>query len=374
MDFKVDKTCSGARAGVIQTDHGRVSTPVFMPVGTQGAVKAVTPRDLNDIGVEIILGNTYHLYLRPGTDILARAGGLHRFSGWEKPILTDSGGFQVYSLAKLRKVDGDGVTFQSHLDGSPHRFTPENVIRTQRLIGADIMMVLDECPPFPCDERYASESNRRTLDWAARCLDEFRGGEGLYGYPQALFGIAQGATHPHLRDQSIRALVEMGFDGYAIGGLAVGEPAPVMYDIIEVCVARIPLDSPRYLMGVGTPVNLLEAVERGVDMFDCVLPTRNGRNAMAFTKNGSLTITNARHADEFVPLDGSCGCYACRNFTRAYIRHLFMIREILGLTLLTIHNIWFYRWLMATAREKIFDGTFGSWKTELIRTLSGEHV
>ncbi len=374
MDFKVEKTCSEARAGVIRTHHGQVSTPVFMPVGTQGAVKAVTPRDLKDIGVEIILGNTYHLYLRPGTEILSGAGGLHRFSGWVKSILTDSGGFQVYSLAKLRKVDEDGVTFQSHLDGSSHRFTPENVIRIQRLIGSDIMMVLDECPPFPCDERYASGSNRRTLDWAARCLAEFRTGEGLYGYGQALFGIAQGATYPHIREQSICALVELGFDGYAIGGLAVGEPAPIMYDMIEVCVKQIPPGSPRYLMGVGTPVNLLEAVERGVDMFDCVLPTRNGRNAMAFTKIGSLTITNARHANEFVPLDESCGCYACRNFTRAYIRHLFMVREILGLTLVTIHNIWFYRWLMAMAREKILDGTFGSWKTESIRTLSGEQT
>ncbi len=367
MDFKVEYTCSDARAGTIRTDHGRIGTPVFMPVGTQGAVKAVTPRDLKDIGVEIILGNTYHLYLRPGTEILSAGGGLHRFSGWDLPILTDSGGFQVYSLAKLRKVDEDGVTFQSHLDGSSHRFTPENVVRTQRVIGSDIMMVLDECPPFPCDERFATESNGRTLDWASRCLGEFRSGAGLYGHDQAIFGIAQGATFRPVRERSIRELVEMDFDGYAIGGLAVGEPAAVMYEMVEVCVGHIPADKPRYLMGVGTPVNLLEAIERGVDMFDCVLPTRNGRNAMAFTRNGPVTITNARYANDFTPLDSGCGCYACLNFTKAYIRHLFMVREILGLTLATIHNIWFYRWLMATAREKIVGGSFGPWKSDFIR-------
>ncbi len=371
MNFRVEGTCGDARAGVMETAHGPVRTPVFMPVGTQGAVKAITPRDLGDMGVEIILGNTYHLYLRPGTEIISAAGGLQRFSGWKKPILTDSGGFQVYSLAKLRKVDDDGVTFQSHLDGSSHRFTPESVVRTQRLIGSDIMMVLDECPPFPCDERYAAESNRRTLEWAARCQTAARTGEALYGYEQAMFGIVQGSTYPGIRERSISSLVEMGFDGYAIGGLAVGEPAGVMYEMIEVCVRQIPRGSPRYLMGVGTPANLLEAVERGVDMFDCVLPTRNGRNAMAFTRHGSLTITNARHADEFTPLDESCGCYACGNFTRAYLRHLFMVREVLGLILLTIHNLWFYRWLMVTSREHILQGTFSPWKSEQLHSLGG---
>ncbi len=371
MNFRVECTSGEARAGVMETGHGSVHTPVFMPVGTQGAVKAVTPRDLADMGVEMILGNTYHLYLRPGTGVISAAGGLQEFSGWKKPILTDSGGFQVYSLARLRRVDDDGVTFQSHLDGSSHRFTPESVVRTQRSLGSDIMMVLDECPPFPCDERYADESNRRTLDWASRSRAEARSGAGLYGYDQALFGIAQGSTYPTIRERSIGAIVEMGFDGYAIGGLAVGEPAGVMYGMIELCVRRIPSGSPRYLMGVGTPANLLEAVERGVDMFDCVLPTRNGRNAMAFTRHGPLTITNARHADEFFPLDDSCGCYACGTFTRAYIRHLFMVREVLGLTLVTIHNLWYYRWLMVAAREQIIRGTFAPWKTEQLRSLAG---
>jgi queuine tRNA-ribosyltransferase len=372
MDFSVEATCSDARAGILRTAHGEVKTPVFMPVGTQGAVKAVSPADLERIGIEIILGNTYHLYLRPGTEILSAAGGLHRFSGWQRPILTDSGGFQVYSLAKLRKMDEDGVTFRSHLDGSTHRFTPESVVRAQRAIGSDIMMVLDECPPHPCDEAYATRSNRLTLDWAGRCLDEFRSAGGQHGLDQALFGIAQGSTYTHLRELSTRALVEMGFDGYAIGGLAVGEPAPVMYEMIEACARHIPRGSPRYLMGVGTPENLLEAVERGVDMFDCVLPTRNGRNAMAFTARGRLTITNARFAADFTPLDDACGCYACGNFTRAYIRHLFMVREILGLTLLTIHNISFYRWLMAAAREQIINGSYGVWKAGVVRALSGE--
>jgi queuine tRNA-ribosyltransferase len=372
MDFSVEASCSEARAGFLRTAHGAVKTPVFMPVGTQGAVKAVSPADLERIGVEIILGNTYHLYLRPGLGILDAAGGLHGFSGWTKPILTDSGGYQVYSLAKLRKLDDDGVTFRSHLDGSLHRFTPEMVVQAQRAIGSDIMMVLDECPPHPCDEAYAARSNRLTLDWAGRCLQEFRSGRGRYGFDQALFGIAQGSTYARLREQSTTALVEMGFDGYAIGGLAVGEPAPLMYEMIEACVRHIPPGSPRYLMGVGTPENILEAVARGVDMFDCVLPTRNGRNAMAFTARGRLTVTNARFAADFTPIDDACGCYACANFTRAYIRHLFMVREILGLTLLTIHNISFYRGLMAAAREHIFNGSFGAWKADTLRSLSGE--
>jgi queuine tRNA-ribosyltransferase len=372
MDFVVESSCADARAGLLRTAHGEIRTPVFMPVGTQGAVKALSPADLERIGIEIILGNTYHLYLRPGMEILTAAGGLHRFSGWGRPILTDSGGYQVYSLAKLRKLDDDGVTFRSHLDGSAHRFTPESVVRAQRAIGSDIMMALDECPPHPCDEAYAAKSNRLTIDWAARCLDEFRAGEGRYGFGQALFGIAQGSTYPHLREQSARALVEMGFDGYAIGGLAVGEPAGVMYEMIEATVRHLPAGSPRYLMGVGTPENLLEAVGRGVDMFDCVLPTRNGRNAQAFTSRGRLTITNARFAADFTPLDDSCGCYACASFTRAYIRHLFMAREILGLTLLTIHNVSFYRGLMAAAREQIINGSYGPWKAGMVRSLGGE--
>lgn len=372
MTFSVEAVCGRARAGVIGTDHGAVRTPAFMPVGTQGTVKGVTPAQLREVGAEMILGNTYHLHLRPGTAVVERAGGLHRFSGWEGPILTDSGGYQVYSLATLRKVDDDGVTFRSHLDGSEHRFTPEGVIAAQRRIGADIVMVLDECPPWPCDEAAADLSNRRTLDWAARSLEAFRAGEGIHGYRQALFGIAQGSTHPGVRERSVDALVEMGFDGYAIGGLAVGEPAAEMYAIIDLCEARLPADRPRYLMGVGTPQNLLEAVERGVDMFDCVLPTRNGRNATAFTASGPLTITNARHAAEFVPVEEGCGCYACANFPRAYLRHLFVAKEMLGPTLLTIHNLRYYRRLMERAREEIVAGTFGAWKGETLRALGAE--
>ena len=365
----MENTDAGGRAGILNTAHGAVKTPVFMPVGTQGAVKAVSHRDLDGIGVQIILANAYHLYLRPGSDVITGAGGLHSFSGWDKPFLTDSGGFQIYSLSKLRKVDEDGVTFQSHLDGSSHRFTPESAIRIQRSIGPDIMMVLDECVPYPCDESYAARSNRRTLDWADRSLAEYAGTSPLYGFEQALFGIIQGSVYPDIRRESTRALVGMGFGGYAIGGLAVGEPNGMMYDTIEICANEIPGDRPRYLMGVGTPANLLEAIERGVDMFDCVLPTRNARNATLFTREGSLTITNARHAREHVPVDASCACYCCGNFTRAYLRHLFNVREILGPALATIHNLWFYHRLVAEARERIVGGTFGTWKAGILKEL-----
>ncbi len=369
MAFTVEQTEGGARAGILSTSHGSVNTPVFMPVGTQGTVKSVTPGELTEIGVRMVLGNTYHLYLRPGTDVISGAGGLHRFSGWEKPILTDSGGFQVYSLSKLRKVDDDGVTFQSHLDGSSHRFTPEGTVGIQRALGPDVMMVLDECTPYPCDRGYAGIANKRTVEWAGRCLAEFSRSEGLYGYEQAIFGIIQGSVYPEIRKDSARALVGMGFDGYAIGGLAVGEPGGLMYETIGICTNEIPAGNPRYLMGVGTPANILEAIERGVDMFDCVLPTRNARNGMLFTGKGPMAITNARHAGEHVPVDETCGCYCCVNFTRAYLRHLFNVREILGPTLATIHNLWFYHSLVAGARAHILDGSFLSWKSEKLKEM-----
>lgn len=369
MEFQVIKTDSGARAGLISTDHGVIHTPVFMPVGTQGAVKAVTHRHLMDLDVEIVLGNTYHLFLRPGIEILRSAGGLHKFSGWNRPLLTDSGGFQVYSLSRLRRVDDEGVTFQSHLDGSPHRFTPANVIDTQRSIGADILMVFDECSPYPCDEGYAAEANRRTMKWAESCRNRFDETSSVYGFEQALFGIVQGSVYPAIRETSVRAICDIGFDGYALGGLAVGEPVSTMYEIVEHTVRFLPERSPRYLMGVGTPENLLEAVERGIDMFDCVIPTRNGRNAMVFTKSGVLNISNAEHASAHTPLDETCSCYACVHYTRDYIRHLFNVREILGLTLATIHNISYYQWLMSEARRQIIEGRYTEWKRQQLRML-----
>jgi len=370
MIFSIERTDNGARAGLLDTSHGKVKTPVFMPVGTQGTVKAVSRKELDDIGVGMILGNAYHLYLRPGTEIISGAGGLHQFSGWDKPILTDSGGFQVYSLSKLRKVDDDGVTFQSHLDGSSHRFTPEATVQIQRRIGSDIMMVLDECVPHPCEPAYAARSNRRTVEWADRCLEEHSRSEGLYGYTQALFCIIQGSVYPEIRTNSARSLIGMDFDGYAIGGLAVGEPGEIMYDTIEICTREIPEKKPRYLMGVGTPANILEAIGRGVDMFDCVLPTRNGRNGTLFTREGTRTITNARYAAEYVPVDETCECYCCTNYTRSYLRHLFNVREILGPTLATIHNLWFYHRLVAEAREHILGGSFLSWKTDKLREMA----
>jgi len=369
MDFSIEKEDAGARAGFLRTAHGEVLTPVFMPVGTQGTVKGVTGKDLEAIGVQMVLGNTYHLYLRPGAAVIAGAGGVHRFSGWDKPVLTDSGGFQVYSLSKLRKVDDEGVTFQSHLDGSPHRFTPEGTVDIQRSLGPDIMMVLDECAPYPCDAGYAARANARTLRWAERSLMEFNRKGPLHGYDQAIFGIVQGSVYPAIRRESARTLVGMDFPGYAIGGLAVGEPTEVMYDVVGICTAELPAGRPRYLMGVGTPANLLEAIARGVDMFDCVLPTRNGRNGMLFTRNGRMSITNARYAAEHRPVDDACGCYCCKNFTRAYLRHLFNVREMLGPTLATMHNLWFYHRLVAEAREQILRGTFTSWKSDTLAQI-----
>jgi queuine tRNA-ribosyltransferase len=366
LKFSLLHTDGRARAGNIQTDRGEIPTPIFMPVGTQGAVKAVEPRELIGAGARIVLANTYHLYLRPGTDLIERAGGLHAFAGWPRPILTDSGGYQVFSLSDLRDLNEDGVKFKSHLDGSLHLFTPERVMDIQRSLGSDIMMVLDECTPYPCDETYAAASGELTLRWAARCRERFEQTAPRYGHGQSLFAIVQGSTFPGLRTRSARALVAMDFEGYAIGGLSVGEPAEVMYAMTETCTALLPADRPRYLMGVGTPGNILESIERGVDMFDCVLPTRNGRNAVLFTRTGKLNMRNAGFSADFRPVDGECDCYTCTHFTRAYLRHLFKAQEILALQLASIHNLSFYLWLVRTARERILANAFLPWKAEML--------
>ena len=369
LKFKLVATDGKARAGVITTDHGEIETPIFMPVGTQGSVKAIEPRELEEIGAQIILGNTYHLYLRPGTEILSSAGGLHRFIHWEKPILTDSGGYQVYSLTDLRKIEEEGVTFKSHLDGSTHFFSPESVVVIERQIGADIMMVLDECTPYPCDRQYATASNELTVRWAERCKEAFEINPSHYGHSQALFGIVQGSTYPDVREMSAQKLVQLDFDGYAIGGLAVGEPLEEMYRITGICESILPPSKPRYLMGVGTPQNLLESIERGIDMFDCVLPTRNGRNSTLFTHRGSVNIKNATYKSDFRPVDELCTCYTCRTFTRAYLRHLFHVKEILALQLATIHNLAFYLWLMKEARIQIQASRYGAWKSGMLQQL-----
>ena len=371
LNFHLLGTDGRARAGIVQTDHGAIETPMFMPVGTQGSVKAVEQRELAELGAQIVLGNTYHLYLRPGTEVIRAAGGLHEFVGWAKPILTDSGGYQVFSLSDLRRIEDEGVTFRSHLDGSTHIFTPESVITIQRELGADIMMVLDECTPFPCEMEYAVRSNALTLRWAGRCKQAFEKDGARYAHGQALFGIVQGSVFREIRERSAEALMKLGLDGYAIGGLAVGEPVETMYEITEVCEAVLPADKPRYLMGVGTPANLLESIDRGMDLFDCVLPTRNGRNANVFTRRGSLNLRNAVHKADFTPIDHECSCYACSNFTRAYVRHLFQAKEILALQLATIHNLAFYLWLMREARRVILEGRFRAWKQEMLAMLSG---
>ncbi|MBM2840627.1 MAG: tgt queuine tRNA-ribosyltransferase [Bacteroidetes bacterium] len=340
-----------------------------MPVGTQGSVKAIEPRELKELGGRIILGNSYHLYLRPGTDLIERAGGLHRFIGWDQPILTDSGGYQVFSLSELRSISEEGVKFRSHIDGSQHLFTPESVVDIQRSLGSDIMMVLDECIPYPSNEEYASCSNELTVRWAERCKTRMEQTEAKYHKRQSLFAIVQGGIYESIREKSAEALVDIGFDGYAIGGLSVGEPADLMYKMTEACTAILPTDHPRYLMGVGTPENILESIERGIDMFDCVLPTRNGRNAVLFTRNGKLNMRNSAFAFDFMPPDSECPCYTCRNFTRAYIRHLFKAQEILALQLATIHNLYFYLWLVRSAREAILEDRFAEWKTGMLEGL-----
>ncbi|MFH1196516.1 MAG: tRNA guanosine(34) transglycosylase Tgt [bacterium] len=373
MNFQLVKTDnnSKARAGLIQTDHGMIETPIFMPVGTQGTVKAVTPRVLNDdVKAQIILSNTYHLYLRPGTEIIEQAGGLHKFMNWNSPILTDSGGFQIYSLTELRKLKDDGVEFRSHLDGSKHFFSPEKVIGIQRSIGSDIMMPLDECTPYPCDFEYAKKSRELTSRWAYLNKEAFENSVPLYGHNQYLFGIIQGSVYKELREASAKDLLSIGFDGYSIGGLAVGEPAEEMYDIVNFTTDLIPKEKPRYLMGVGRPENILESIERGIDLFDCVMPTRNARNAYLFTSEGIVTIRNATYKSDFSPLDPACGCYTCKNFTRSYLRHLFNSNEILALELSTTHNLTFYLDLVREARKKIIDGSFLEWKNKIINKLS----
>lgn len=371
LTFDLLKTDSEtkARAGIVHTDHGEIETPIFMPVGTRASVKAVEQRELDEAGAQIILGNTYHLYLRPGNDIMFKMGGLHRFNSWKKPILTDSGGFQVFSLSELRKLTEEGVKFQSHIDGSYHMFTPESVVRTQRIIGSDIMMVLDECTPYPCEYVYAKKSNEVTMRWAKRCQVEVQNSDPLYGHHQALFPIVQGSVYKDLRKISAETLVEMDFEGYAIGGLAVGEPAEEMYDITDFTTDLLPKEKPRYLMGVGTPNNILEGIARGIDMFDCVMPTRNGRNAMVFTSQGIMNLKNAKYATDQNPVDPECTCYGCQTFSRGYLRHLFQVEEILALQMASLHNITFYLSLVKSARKHILAGTFHSWKSTQVETL-----
>ena len=362
------QTC--ARAGVVHTDHGDILTPIFMPVGTVGTVKGVQRHDLeDDINAQIILGNTYHLYLRPGTHILRQAGGLHRFEGWKRPILTDSGGFQVFSLADIRKMNEEGVQFSSHIDGRKLMFTPESVMDIEREIGADIMMAFDECCPGTADYQYAKNSMERTHRWLNRCITRFDSTEDLYGYKQHLFPIVQGCVYKDLRQDAAKYLRDLDRDGYAIGGLAVGEPTEQMYNMIEVVNDILPQNKPRYLMGVGTPWNILEGIERGVDMFDCVMPTRNGRNGMIFTQNGIMNMRNKKWEDDFTELDPCGTSYVDHHYTRAYVRHLIHAQEMLGLEILSIHNLAFYLWLVGEARKHILAGDFKSWKDDITPRL-----
>ena len=363
-------TQSCARAGVVHTDHGDILTPIFMPVGTVGTVKGVQRHDLeDDIKAQIILGNTYHLYLRPGTHILHQAGGLHKFEGWTRPILTDSGGFQVFSLSDIRKMNEEGVQFSSHIDGRKLMFTPESVMDIEREIGADIMMAFDECCPGTADYQYAKNSMERTHRWLQRCIDRFDSTPDLYGYKQHLFPIVQGCVYKDLRQDAAKYLRDLDRDGYAIGGLAVGEPTEKMYDMIEVVNDILPTTKPRYLMGVGTPWNILEAIERGVDMFDCVMPTRNGRNGMIFTQNGVMNLRNKKWEDDFTELDPCGTSYVDHHYTRAYVRHLIHAQEMLGLEILSIHNLAFYLWLVGEARKHILAGDFKAWKDDITPRL-----
>ena len=371
MTFELQHTdpCSDARAGVITTDHGQIKTPIFMPVGTVGSVKAVHFEELRkQVLAQIILGNTYHLYLRPGLDILKKAGGLHKFIGWERPILTDSGGFQVFSLTGIRKLKEEGCEFRSHIDGSKHFFTPENVMDTERVIGADIMMAFDECAPGEADFNYAKKSMQMTHRWLDRCLKRFNETEPLYGYNQTLMPIVQGCKYPELRRESARYIADKGADANAIGGLAVGEPTEVMYEMIEVVNEILPKDKPRYLMGVGTPWNILEAIERGVDMFDCVMPTRNGRNALLFTYEGTMNMRNKKWEDDFTPIDTE-GCDIDVVTTKAYLHHLFKAQEYLALQIASIHNLAFYLRLVADARKHIEQGDFVKWKNSVVENM-----
>ena len=368
LEHKDSKT--NARAGLIHTDHGDIKTPIFMPVGTQATVKAVHLHELkDDIKAQIILGNTYHLYLRPGLEVLEAAGGLHKFNGFDRPMLTDSGGFQVFSLAGIRKIKEEGVEFRSHIDGSKHFFTPEGVMDIERTIGADIMMAFDECPPGTSDYEYAKKSLALTERWLDRCIKRFNETEPKYGYQQSLFPIVQGCTFRDLRERAAENVASKGADGNAIGGLAVGEPTDVMYEMIEVVNAILPKDKPRYLMGVGTPINLLEAIERGVDMFDCVMPTRNGRNAQIFTKHGTINLRNKKWDFDFSPLDTEGASYVDTAYTKAYVHHLFKAQELLGMQIASIHNLAFYLWLVGEARQHIIAGDFSIWKAKMVEEL-----
>ncbi len=373
MNFKIvsNDPKSAARAGILSTGHGPIETPIFMPVGTAGTVKACHIRDVHDeVKAQIILGNTYHLYLRPGLDVLEAAGGLHKFNGWDRPILTDSGGFQVFSLTGIRKMKEEGVTFQSHIDGSRHLFTPENVMDIQRSIGADIMMAFDECTPGTADYQYAKPSMERTHRWLDRCFERFDATEPKYGYEQALFPIVQGCVYRDLREQSAEYIASKNADGNAIGGLAVGEPTEKMYEMIELVNAILPKDKPRYLMGVGTPANILEGISRGVDMFDCVMPTRNGRNGMIFTSEGIINLKNEKWKFDFSPVDSNGETFVDAQYTRAYLRHLFVAGEILGPMIASLHNIGFYLWLVRESRKHIIAGDFAEWRDVMLQKVT----
>lgn len=373
MDFKIEATApdTAARAGEITTDHGIIPTPIFMPVGTVGSVKGVHQRELrDDIDAKIILGNTYHLYLRPGLEIIKGAGGLHKFNGWERPILTDSGGFQVFSLSANRKLKEEGAYFRSHIDGSKHLFTPEGIVDIERIIGADIMMALDECPPGTADYDYAKKSLGLTQRWLERGWKRYKETEGLYGYSQAYFPIVQGCVYPDLRRDAAKHVADLGADGNAIGGLAVGEPTEKMYEMIEIVNEILPTGKPRYLMGVGTPANILEAIDRGIDMMDCVMPTRNGRNGMIFTRHGIMNMRNKKWADDYAPLDEGGAAWVDEVYSKAYVRHLFVSQELLGMQIASIHNLAFYLWLVKEARCHIVAGDFKSWKNDMVEKVT----
>ncbi len=362
---------SGARAGLIETDHGNIETPIFMPVGTAGTVKAVHQRELkNDIEAQIILGNTYHLYLRPGIKTIEDAGGLHKFNGWHQPILTDSGGYQIFSLANQRKLSEDGATFKSHIDGSKHFFSPESVIDIQRSIGADIIMAFDECTPYPCDLNYAQNSLNLTHRWLDRCIDQFNKTESKYDYPQALFPIVQGSVYKDLRVKSAEYIASKNCFGNAIGGLSVGEPAEEMYAMTDLVTTILPKDKPRYLMGVGTPINLLECISLGIDMFDCVMPTRNARHGLLFTQNGVINIRNEKWKNDFSALDENGTTFADKDYTKAYLRHLIVCNELLASQIASIHNLGFYLWLIKEARKRILEDTFVEWKNTMVKKLA----
>ncbi|MBC8486170.1 MAG: tRNA guanosine(34) transglycosylase Tgt [Bacteroidetes bacterium] len=372
MQFVIEKSCpcSSARAGEITTDHGKILTPIFMPVGTAGAVKAVHIKELKeDIKAQIILGNTYHLYLRPGSDVIENAGGLHKFNGWDKPILTDSGGYQVYSLANTRKVTNKGVIFNSHIDGSKHTFTPENVIDIQRTIGADIIMAFDECTPFPCEYDYAKNSMELTHRWLQRCVDHFEKTEPQYKHSQALFPIVQGSVYKDLRMKSAEVIASYNAEGNAIGGLSVGEPHEVMYEITGLVCSVLPEDKPRYLMGVGTPVNILESIALGIDMFDCVIPTRNARHGLIYTKRGIINIKNKKWKNDFSPLDEEGTSFVDKQYSKAFLRHIFIAGEMLAGMIASLHNLGFYLWLVNEARKRIIVGTFSEWKNKMVQQL-----